>query len=143
MSDELKPFADEQPAPVWSEDSEGQPVSPVEAVLPVESTPADEQAAAGSGKVWLRELFGGDHRQARIDDLSARIEAEPEAPVNYVFRGELYLKAGDYELAAADFQQALAAAAAEIETANWGLVAQTVRDRALNGLKQSQRRLNR
>src|SRR4051794_21626869 len=41
----------------------------------------------------------------RIDVLTAAIERSPEAPVNYVLRGEMLLDGGDFDLAADDFQK--------------------------------------
>src|SRR3954453_18239417 len=48
-----------------------------------------------------RRLAGIVHR---IDVLTAAIERSPDAPVNYVLRGEMLLDGGDFDLAADDFQ---------------------------------------
>ncbi|MBC6934706.1 MAG: hypothetical protein DWB42_02580 [Chloroflexi bacterium] len=93
---------------------------------------------------WLRRLFARRDETgsaARLEDLNRMIEYQPEAAVNYLFRGELRLKNADYENAAADFRRAVELAGNELERADWGLVAQTLRDRALAGLQKAERRL--
>ena len=77
-------------------------------------------------------------RLAEFDDA---IEAYPKAAANYVYRGEIYLKLGQMELAADDFGLALELATVEFEKRNWGIVAQTIRDRAQQGLKRAQKHL--
>lgn len=73
--------------------------------------------------------------EMRLADLNRAIAAHPDAAINYALRGELYLDAREYALAAADFERALALAAAEAESADWGIIAQAVQDRALEGLR--------
>jgi tetratricopeptide (TPR) repeat protein len=75
--------------------------------------------------------------QQRIDDLGRAIERSPDAPSNYVLRGELLLKLRRYADAEMDFRRALDLAAAQVESQDWGVVAQVAQDRALAGLKQS------
>lgn len=48
---------------------------------------------------WLRRLFrrsdSADLNRRRLRELSLAIEFYPNAPANYVLRGELYLEMGD------------------------------------------------
>lgn len=77
----------------------------------------------------------------RAPDMRALDEAitlHPDAPVNYIVRGELYLRAGRCAQAAVDFQHALALAAAQFERDDWGVMAQALRDRAFAGLKDAE-----
>jgi tetratricopeptide (TPR) repeat protein len=122
---------------------------------PAELDSPNEQEAVAAGPeaapsapdtlgAWLRRLFARRDETgsaARLEDLNRMIEYQPEAAVNYLFRGELRLKNADYENAAADFRRASDLAADEFDRADWGLVAQTLRDRALAGLQQAERRL--
>lgn len=80
--------------------------------------------------------------EMRLMALNEAIASYPDAAANYVLRGELLLKLGEAALAAADFRYALALTAAQVQTADWGLVAQTLHDRALVGLTRALRRLN-
>src|SRR4051812_6637381 len=66
----------------------------------------------------------------RIDVLTTAIEKNPEAPVNYVLRGEMLLDGGDLDLAADDFHKALVLAQSRAEGANWGYIYQALADRA-------------
>lgn len=66
--------------------------------------------------------------------LSQSIRHDPDAPSAYVLRGELYLKQKHYHLAKADFERAISLTDELVHSARWGLVAQTMRDRALQGL---------
>jgi|FLYN01.1.fsa_nt_gi tetratricopeptide (TPR) repeat protein len=77
--------------------------------------------------------------EQRLRNLSLAIEKYPETPANYVLRGELYLDAGEYELAAADFRRALELASAQFEASDWGGIAQVMRDRAEAGLERARR----
>lgn len=76
----------------------------------------------------------------RIDGLGQAIERSPNVPANYVLRGELYLTLKRYADAEMDFRRALDLAAAQVESQDWGVVAQVMQDRALAGLKQSRAR---
>jgi tetratricopeptide (TPR) repeat protein len=73
----------------------------------------------------------------RLDTLDYSIERYPDTPSSYVLRGELYLEAGFYELAAKDFTIALELADQELKTSDWGVVAQAMRDRARSGLERA------
>jgi tetratricopeptide (TPR) repeat protein len=72
----------------------------------------------------------------RVKLLSAAIERYPDAPVNYVLRGELYLNEGYFAEAADDFRRGLALAEAKAEAADWGYVSQGLADRARQGLRK-------
>jgi tetratricopeptide (TPR) repeat protein len=85
-------------------------------------------------------LAGDGQPEVRIHTLTRAIEAAPDSAANYVLRGELYLELGEYGRATADFRQALELAAQQFETADWGLVAQALQDRARCGLQEAQRR---
>src|SRR5450432_1604480 len=74
----------------------------------------------------------------RIDMLSESIERYPEAPSNYVIRGEALLDEGQNEWAAHDFTTALQLAEAQARTANWGYIYQALYDRAQEGLRSAQ-----
>jgi tetratricopeptide (TPR) repeat protein len=75
----------------------------------------------------------------RIESLSRAVAEYPDAPTNYVLRGELYLEFGDFTLAEADFRQALELAAKQVESEDWGVIAQVVQDRAQTGLAEALR----
>lgn len=87
----------------------------------------------------------GEHRisgrERWLRELNQAIAHAPEAPTNYVLRGELALATGDYPQAAADFEKALGLASAQVESSNWGAMAQAMQDRAASGLAQTRRRM--
>ncbi len=122
---------------------------PVEDVLDqpaVVEFPAEQPVAAPDGTPWWKLLWqmltgttDAASRDQQAHDLDAAIGATPDTPANYVLRGELRLSSGDYDGAAADFQRALDLASAEVETQDWGIVAQAVQDRAYAGLKKIER----
>lgn len=89
---------------------------------------ADGERRISGRERWLREL-------------NQAIAHAPEAPTNYVLRGELALATGDYPQAAADFEKALGLASAQVESSNWGAMAQAMQDRAASGLAQTRRRM--
>ena len=95
-----------------------------------------EEAAAPSLSAWqrIKAMFG---KEARLYNLNWAISAFPDAPANYVLRGELLLGIGDSLGAAADFRRALELALNEVESEDWGLVAQALQDRALVGLRDA------
>jgi len=72
----------------------------------------------------------------RIEALTTAIELHPDAPVNYVFRGEALLDEGYYAEAAADFERALALGDSLAESANWGYIYRGLADRAREGLRR-------
>lgn len=105
--------------------------------------PPQAQRQPAPPSLWerIRRLFapaaqtGGDLLHA----LDEAIAADPEAVVNYVARGEHYLKHSQPDLAAGDFRRALELAAAQMQTNNWGIIAQAMQDRAIIGLREAER----
>lgn len=73
-------------------------------------------------------------RLARLDQAVAR---HPVAASNYILRGELHLAAGMIDHAVRDFQQGLDLANRQLVVEDWGMVTQTLRDRAVIGLEQA------
>lgn len=125
------------------------PVDFTESSLPTgyQSEGSDSYAADEAVKPasWWGRLFRRGSRQAeeygrRLLELDNAIIAYPDASANYVFRGEIYLELGEDELAALDFRRALELAGVELETNRWGLIAQTLQDRALTGLEKIRQR---
>ncbi|MCA9902890.1 MAG: hypothetical protein KC547_03455 [Anaerolineae bacterium] len=114
----------------------------------VEGQPEDlvSMAAAPSRHGLLQRLrallFGGATDDAglmaeRLIALSSVIEQYPDEAGNYVMRGELYLEMNDRGRATEDFECALELAEAQLERSDWGIVTQSVRDRALVGLEKA------
>ncbi|MGB7339895.1 MAG: hypothetical protein WBC91_13450 [Phototrophicaceae bacterium] len=75
-----------------------------------------------------------DHR-TRLYMLNQAIETYPEAAVNYLFRGELYIEMNIYEAAQVDLQTALDLAATQYDNDRWGLGSQAIQDRAIRALQ--------
>jgi len=86
--------------------------------------------------LWQR-IRGAFSRQERWRNLNWAIAAFPNIAANYVLRGELLLRQGDTPGAIADFRKALELAAAQVDVEDWGVVAQSVQDRALVGLRDA------
>lgn len=120
--------------------------NPHDATPPViahEAGDAQQRAPAGAGG-WqaIRRLLVPSPAQldhARLKALNRTIDRYPESASGYVLRGELYLSAGYYTLAADDFNAALTHAARQLQTEKWGVVAQSVQDRAQYGLQEALR----
>jgi hypothetical protein len=68
--------------------------------------------------------------------LSRLIEADPDAPVNYLLRGEEWLVCGQFEEARADFEAARARSERLLSESAWGYIHQSYIDRAEAGLRQ-------
>lgn len=97
----------------------------------------DVEADTGERQPGLLDrLLGRARRRERLNALNFAIASYPESPVNYVLRGELYLAARDDDQAAHDFEMALSLADSAFTQSDWGLVAQSARDRALVGLRR-------
>ncbi len=76
--------------------------------------------------------------RSRMTLLNRAIDGNPQAAINYVLRGELWLKNEQPEAAIADFQAGIALAEAELENSDWDYLQQTIIDRAQQGLKMAQ-----
>ena len=113
------------------------PLLPEPAVAPTQTE--DDPIRVIPRTVWgwvgLR-LFGQvEDEGARLRVLSDAIRLHPSAAINYVLRGELYLRNEQTTEAIEDFLNAIEKAEAEAPQQRWGLQAQAVRDRALYGLR--------
>ncbi len=119
----------------------GQPIETSVVSLPLE--PQEAQSSPNSGSIprtfwgWVGfRLFGRvEDEGARLQTLSDAIRLHPNAAVNYLLRGEFYLRNGQLDQAIEDFLNAIDKAEAEAPQQRWGLQAQAVRDRALYGLR--------
>lgn len=118
-------------------------------LMPEGMLPTVEAEVPAQQSFWqglLNSIFPtGSQREAealtRLQTLDDAIALYPEAASNYMLRGEVYLQLKHYELAILDFEQAIELA--DVENCDWGIVAQAIQDRALHGLKQTQRQLKR
>ncbi|HMM27256.1 MAG: hypothetical protein AAGU78_06620 [Chloroflexota bacterium] len=70
--------------------------------------------------------------------LTETIEQQPDEPVNYLLRGEAWLRAGDRRRAADDFVMARDLAARRFAQSAWGYLDQAYCDRAQAGLAACQ-----
>ena len=91
-------------------------------------------------RLWPSRDERDQEYRERLEELDEAIARHPEAAANYVCRGEIYLENSQPERAAADFERALALAAQEFEERRWGIVAQTLQDRARRGLQVARKR---
>ncbi|NDJ86061.1 MAG: hypothetical protein GYB66_09260 [Chloroflexi bacterium] len=71
----------------------------------------------------------------RLRLLHRAIEGSPNAPVNYVFRGEYWLQKGSLQAAITDFETAITLATQQREDSDWGYLEQALIDRARQGLR--------
>jgi tetratricopeptide (TPR) repeat protein len=111
------------------------------ALHPTEWT-VDEEAAPGLLRRMIGWVFPLENADTRLTHLSQAITTYPDAPTNYLLRGELYLQHHEYAQAIADFHRAVELASAQMETDRWGLMAQAVQDRALAGLRKAQKKIS-
>ena len=111
--------ADQANHPFQAEQTEAEPLEPLPAEPPVILRP-------------------GESARSMLDELTEAIEHYPDAPANYVLRGELLLDEGQPALAAQDFQRALELADPLAESANWGYINEALADRAREGLRHCQ-----
>lgn len=142
-SDVLSDTPVEQVAEVQADDilAVDAPDEAQEAVVEQKTLQLPKQQVSGWQRI--RRFFLGSFAEdiARINNLTQAIEDAPESSVNYVLRAELYMKIREYVLAQLDFQRAYELAETQFELADWGLLDQVMRDRALTGLEKVQRRL--
>jgi len=94
----------------------------------------DETPRQQRGGFW-RRLFGATPEE-RLPELNEAIAQYPDAPANYVLRGELLLAIGRQDEAHADFEQALELAQEQLANAAWGLAEQAIADRARENLRR-------
>lgn len=126
---------------VLDEIQEDVDASKTESASPVESVvePGIEPAAALRRPGFLERmrawLPGQAGKRAELLNLTDAIASFPNAPSNYVLRGEIYLELELYAEAKADFERAMRLAGQEFDNADWGLIAQSIRDRAFAGLR--------
>jgi hypothetical protein len=96
---------------------------------------------------WITRLLQGRagraaRQQRRLAVLNRALTRDPELASGYVLRAELYLSAGMTGQAVEDFSRGLALLERQLDTERWGVVSQTMRDRALSGLAQAKQRRN-
>jgi Tfp pilus assembly protein PilF len=72
----------------------------------------------------------------RLHALDLAIERAPDAPVNYLLRGEYWLDAGEADLAKQDLEMAIQLAKQQLESSDWGYILQSYIDRAEEQLKR-------
>lgn len=134
-------IAEQPPQPETNFDWQSQ--TPNEESLVPESFTPEKVKPQLTGWQQIRSFFfGGSAAEAvRLNNLTQSIEDAPESAVNYVLRAELYMGLREYALAQSDFQRAIEVAEIQFELADWGLLDQVTRDRALTGLDKVQRRL--
>ncbi len=101
-----------------------------------EYTEPDEYIYQPPPSFWQR-ILGVFSRDSRLYDLNWAVKAYPDAPANYVLRGELLFARGDLFGAIADFRRGYELAAIGVENEDWGVVAQSLQDRALAGLRDA------
>ena len=145
IEEDAPPYAVEQePAASVSENqaTEADWQAPI-AEEPTIRVEASSEVSQPGGWQRIRNFFFGGSADvaARLNNLTQSIEDAPESPVNYVLRAELYMEMREYALAQSDFQRASELAETQFELADWGLLDQVMRDRALAGLEKVQRRL--
>ncbi len=85
---------------------------------------------------WERTGDVKPGRRAQIAMLSWLIDADPDAPVNYLLRGEEWLACGQLHNARKDFARVRALAAQAYQGSAWGYIYQAYLDRADAGLRQ-------
>jgi hypothetical protein len=85
------------------------------------------------------DLRVADHWTAQVRLLTQLIAHQPQAPVNYVLRGEEWLICGDAERARADFERARQIAERLEGESAWGYIYQSYVDRADAGLRLCER----
>ena len=118
-----------------------EPNNPVEPAFGVteQQIVVDQTQPSGWQRIRSFLLGGSADAASRLNKLTQAIEDAPEASVNYVLRAELYMDLREYALAQADFQRAYELSDTQFELADWGLLEQAMRDRALTGLDKVKR----
>lgn len=132
MSEQYDEAADEQ-LDAQAESNDEELVANSDSTLST-PTPTIEMEYTASGEQRLSK------RDQWMRSLNRAIAENPESPTNYVLRGELALESKAYEQAISDFKKALELASIQIETSDWGIVAQVMQDRAYRGLQEARRK---
>jgi tetratricopeptide (TPR) repeat protein len=139
MADEVVPSA--------SDEEHSAQVEAAWADAAVGEDEVSETVADSSTSWWSRlfaRIFGESGPSSeRLERLDQAIVNQPNAAANYVLRGELYLQAGEPELAVADFERALDLASEQFGREDWGVLSQVMRDQAERGLELALRRLKK
>lgn len=140
------PLEADAPIPAGHDDAAESAALMMEESAESEGNGVDAASVSSAHKMslWAR-LMG--QRQARWLDQLAEVDDAvmlyPEAPGNYVVRGELYLKLRQYALAQLDFLQAAELIEIELRERSWGIIAQALQDRVRRGLRRCERGLAR
>ena len=92
-------------------------------------------------QVWPTQAQRNAEFTERMATLDDAIEAHPEGMSNYVMRGELLLELGRLAEAIEDLERGEALATQEFAERRWGVVAQTLRDRARRRLETARKQL--
>lgn len=115
------------------------------------SAPLEEDSDELTGKpkpqyfsIWqvIRRFFYKNkserdaEQRTRLYMLNQAIETYPEAAVNYLLRGELYIEMKIHEAAQKDLQTAIDLAETQYKNDRWGLGSQAIQDRATRALKR-------
>jgi hypothetical protein len=95
----------------------------------------EEQNLTVTGELPVKDK-PGSAGTPQIRFLSRLIEVRPDAPVNYLLRGEEWLVCGRPEQARADFEEARARSEHLLRESAWGYILQSYIDRAEAGLRQ-------
>ncbi|HRE47502.1 MAG TPA: hypothetical protein PLD47_07235 [Aggregatilineales bacterium] len=130
---------------ILQEDDQAAPQAELEDLLRL-SEPRPEADDTGKYLPTERLRKPESPLKARVRTLTEGIATHPDAPANYVIRGELLLEAGDDEAAAADFTNALTRIEKAEKSLNWGYIYQHLAERAAAGLREiayGQQRSNR
>lgn len=96
----------------------------------------DDVPEIASGDVNTALEAFSEAASGTLETLGLAIQRHPDAPSNYVVRGEMYLAMGAVLEAASDFRRALHLAESGAETAAWGFVYSSLADRARDGLRR-------
>ncbi len=140
-SNTVEPVPSSETQSEWQSPVLEEPVAPLETVSEVFESERVKPQLGGWQRIHNFFFGGSADVTARLNNLTQAIEDAPESAVNYVLRADLYMVLREYALAQADFQRAIDLAETQFELADWGLLDQVTRDRAIAGLEKVQRRL--
>lgn len=131
-------WSDAQPSRAASEENEHATEPEAEAT----SQPPPPPSVWQTLRRWLWQSPGErrEEETRRLQTLNKAIDRHPNSPANYLLRAELLMNQGNYTLAEADLQRALALSAEQSVNNDWGVVAQATLDRAQQGLHRLHKR---